>query len=187
MQNVFIRRGAAVACGAAALILAAAPVRAQESTSAPLVKQLTQLLDSAKLTSVAAADTANLGTYVAALYIPGTQLLVVSAKYAAPPLLNEKIGNKNYRDVYIDLSSASEPGTKLFVMDSNADGVLPKPPENKAFDSAEQAGTSYTFDGEWKKAKMSEADYMKHFQSIDAAYAKALQVLIGQMQAGGGA
>jgi len=172
-----------------AFILAVAAVcalpvqaRAQESKSAPLAKQLSQLLDEKKLDSVAAADTQNLGTYAAALYYPGSQLLVVSAKYAAPPFLNEKIGKKDYRDVYIDLSSASVAGSKMFVIDLNGDGLVVRPADNQGADNCEIGGKTVSFDGEWKKAKMSESDYMKAFNDADAAYCRALQILINQLK-----
>ena len=64
---------------------------------------------------------------VAALYFPGTQLLVVSAKYAAPQMLDDLLAKKDYRGVYIELSSASIAPTKVFVMDTFADGLMPKP------------------------------------------------------------
>ena len=184
MRTLSLRRALAVAGAAAMLSSIAGPVRAQDSKSAALVKELTQLLDAKKLDAIAAPDPANLGTYVAALYFPGSQLLVVLAKYAAPQLLNEKIAKKDYREVYIDLSSASIAGSKLFVMDANADGLLPKPGDDQAFDSAERGGSQFTFDGSWKKAKMTEAEYLKAFGDIDAAYAKALQLLIGQLKSG---
>ena len=71
------------------------------------------------------------------LYFQGSQLLVVSAKYAAPPLLVAKIKEQNYRDVYIDLSSASVAGSKVFVIDAGVDGLAPKPGDSGA-DSYEQ-------------------------------------------------
>ena len=174
-------RGFAVAL---AVAVACTPlVFAQEtSKSADLAKQLTQLMDAKKLDSIAGADSQNLGTYVAALYYPGSELLVVSAKYAAPPLLNEKIGNKNYRDVYIDLNSASVAGSKILVMDLNADGLNARPPDNQGADNCEMGGKAVMFDGEWKKAKMSEADYTKAFSQADAAYAHALEILINQLK-----
>ena len=70
-----------------ALMLAPAAARAQDVRSADLVKQLTGLLDQKKLDAIAAADAQNPGAYIAALYFPGTQLLVLSAKYSAPALL----------------------------------------------------------------------------------------------------
>ena len=111
-----------------------------------------------------------------------TQLLVVTGKYAAPPLLNEKIAKKDYRDVYIDLNSASVAGSKVFFMDLNADGLVAKPGENLGTDSIEQAGKTITFDGDWKKGKMSEAEYLKAFSDADAAYAHALELLIAQLK-----
>src|SRR5881409_3537656 len=120
-------RHAFIALTAVAIALPSAARAPQDSKSAELAKQLGQLLDERKLDSIAAADTQNAGTFVAALYFPGTQLLVVSAKYSAPQLLNDKLAKKEYRDVYIDLSSASIAGTKLFVMDTFADGLVPKP------------------------------------------------------------
>jgi hypothetical protein len=180
-----IERVRAAACAAVSgtllLTSLASPVWAQDAKSPAAVKELTQLLDAKKLDSIAAADPASPGTYVGALYFPGSQLLVVSAKYAAPPLLNEKIAKKDYREVYIDLSSASVAGSKLFVMDTNADGLAAKPGD-QGFDTVERAGTNIAFDGEWKKSKMSEAEYMKAFTEIDAAYVHALETLINQLK-----
>ena len=65
--------------------------------------------------SIAAADTSQPGTFVAALYFANTQFLVVSAKYAVPQLLNDRLAKKEYRDVYIDLNSASVPEAKVFI------------------------------------------------------------------------
>src|SRR4051794_12913422 len=85
---------------------------AQEPKSAALAKQLAAALDSAKMDSIAAADPAQPGTFVAALYFANTQFLVVSAKYSVPQLLNERLSKKEYKDVYIDLNSASVPESK---------------------------------------------------------------------------
>lgn len=174
-------RGCAVAL---AVAVTCTPVAAGQdvSKSAALAKQLTQLMDAKKLDSIAGADSQNLGTYVAALYYPGTELLVVSAKYAAPPLLNEKIGNKNYRDVYIDLNSASVAGSKMLVEDLQADGLVARPSDNQPADNYEMAGKSVVFNGDWKKAKMSEADYTKAFSQADEAYSRALEILINQLK-----
>ena len=109
---------------------------------------------------------------------------MVSAKYSAPALLNDKIAKKDYREVYIDLSSASVAGSKLFVMDTNADGLNPKPGDDQPFDTVDRGTTQYSFDGNWKKAKMTEADYMKAFAEIDTAYAHAITLLIAQAKAG---
>jgi hypothetical protein len=161
-------------------------VPAQESKSADLAKQLAQLLDEKKMDAIAAADAEIPGTYVAALYFPGTQLLVVSAKYSAPQLLNEKLTKKDYRDIYVDLSSAFVAGTKVFVMDTFADGLVAKPKADTPADSIERPGPggNASFDGDPKKAKMSDAEYTKAFDEAEAAYEKMLQALIAKLKSG---
>lgn len=165
----------AVVCSLATVL----PVAAQASRSADAAKQLAQTLDASKLEAIAAADPADPQTFVAALYFQGSQLLVVSAKYAAPPLLVAKIKEQNYRDVYIDLSSASVPGSKVFVIDAGVDGLAPKPGDNGA-DSYENGTKQLQFDGDWKKAKISEDEYMKGFAEADERYAKMLSLLEAQ-------
>jgi len=60
--------------------------------------------------------------FVAALYFPGIQLLVVSGKYTVPQLLTERVNKKEYRDVYLDLNGASVAESKVFIEDPGADG-----------------------------------------------------------------
>ena len=106
-------------------------------------------------------------------------MLVVSAKYAAPSLLTAKIKSKEYRDVYIDLSSASVAGSKVFVIDQNCDGLLSKPGDNPP-DSWEAGKDAVSFDGEWRKAKMTEDDYMKTYAKADERYTKLIALLTAQ-------
>lgn len=170
-----------------ALAMLSMPVAAgaQDLKSGDLAKQLTQLLDSRKLADVAVADTQNPGTYVAALYFPGTQLLVVSAKYTAPQMLTELLARKDFKGVYVELTSASVQSSKVFVMDAYANGLLPKPSGDQPADSVDRGGTLSTFDGAWKKAKITEADYMKSFGEADAAYIHLLQLLINHLKTSG--
>jgi hypothetical protein len=168
----------------AAVLALPASAPAQESKSAEFAKQLAQLLDDKKMDSIAAADAATPGAFAAALYFPGTQLLVVSAKYSAPQLLNDKLTKKDYRDIYVDLSSAFVAGSKIFVMDTFADGLVAKPKGDAPADSVERAAGTSSFDGDYKKAKLSEADYAKSFDEADAAYSRLLQLLIAKMKSG---
>ena len=164
-------------CGAALCVSIAA---AQDSKSAAAAKELVQALDAAKMDSMAAPDPATQGAFVAVLYIQGTQLLVVSAKYAAPQLLTDKITAKDYRDVYVDLQSASVRGSKVFVTDQGADGLAAKPSGDNAADTWDVGDKSVTFDGDWKKAKIAEAEYTKTFNDADDRYAKMLAMLVAQ-------
>jgi hypothetical protein len=176
-------RVALAAAGAVVVILSAAappPAVAQETRSSAAVKALAKAMDGAKLESIAAPDPSEPGTWVAALYFPGAQLLVVSAKYAAPPLLVDKMASKNYRDIYIDLNSASIAGSKVFIIDHSCDGLIAKPDNGQVADSYEHGAKQYAFDGDWKKAKMSEDAYMKAFSDADERYARILTLLTAQ-------
>ena len=170
----------------AAFAVAPAAARAQEVKSTELVKQLTGLLEQKKIDAIAAPDAQNPGAYIAALYFPGTQLLVVSAKYSAPAMLTELLARKEYRAVYAELVSASVPGSKVLVNDVYANGLAFKPSGSSPPDSVEgPAAAPVTFDGAWKKAKITEADYLKSFSDADAAYTRVLQTLITQLKTAG--
>ncbi len=151
-----------------------------DSKSAAVAKQLSLALSAGKLDGMAAADPSTPGTFVAAIYIPGAQLLVVSARYAAPPLLLDKINTRDYRGLYMDLHSAAIPGSLVFVQDQGADGLMWRPEEGQASDTWEENAKAMAFNGGWKKAKMSEADYTKAFVAADERYAKMLALLLAQ-------
>ena len=167
---------------AVVLLLLSSTAFAQESKSAPLAKQLAAALDAAKLDCIAAKDPSAPDIFVAALYFPGVQLLVVSGKYSVPQLLVERLVKKEYRDTYIDLSSASVPDSKVFVQDALADGLKAKREENQPFDIYELAGKPVAFDGDWKKQKLSEQDYMKAFGAADDRYSSMLNALIAELK-----
>ena len=174
---------AAHALLAAVLVLSlTAGASGQDSKSAPLAKQLAAALEGAKLDSLAAADPAHAGTFIAVLFFSGSQMMVVSAKYSVPQLLNDKLAKKDYRDVYIDLNSASIPETKIFIEDLGADGLKAKREENTPFVSYEAAGKRTMFDGDWKKQKLSEQEYMKLFNTADEQYAEMLTALLAQVK-----
>jgi hypothetical protein len=159
-----------------------ATAAAQESKSTPLAKQLAAALDAAKIDSIAAADPTQPGTFVAVLYFPNTQFLAVSAKYNVPQLLNDRLAKKEYRDVYIDLNSASVPESKIFVEDMAVDGLKAKREENQPYDTYEMGGKRTAFDGDWKKQKLAEQDYMKAFSTADEHYAHILTTLLSQLK-----
>jgi hypothetical protein len=165
-----------------ALVFVSSAAYAQ-AKSGELAKQLGQLLDEKKMESFAAADAQNEGVFVAVMYYPGTELLVVSAKHFNPPAFTEKLTQKNYQDAYADLNAGAVAGTKLLVMDTFADGLVATPKNGTAPDQVD-GSVSITFDGNWKKAKQTEEEYMKAYQNADTAYAHALGVLIAKLKSG---
>jgi hypothetical protein len=145
-----------------------------------MAAELTRLLDQAKLDSIAAKHQ-NAGQYVSALYIAGSQLLVVSAKYSVPSRMDYLLGEKKYQEIYQDLNSASERESKIFVMDLGANGLRFKQEKNE-LDTADVSGKSVVFDGDWDKAKISEAEYRKTFEATDTQYMQMLQALIAALK-----
>jgi hypothetical protein len=164
----------------AGLLLAPAFSFAQESRSAPLATELAKLLDSMKLDSVAARQSGD--QYVGALYFPGAQLLVVSGKFPGAARMDDLLVKKAFKDVYMDLSSATEQQSRAFIMDLGANGLRFKREDNQPFDTADVAGKSYTFDGEWGRAKISEADYRKTYTATDEQYSHMLEALIAALK-----
>jgi hypothetical protein len=154
--------------------------QAQESRSSQLAGELSKALGAAKLESIAA----KLGPdeYVAALYFAGSQLLVVKARYIVPERMDVQLASRNYREVYIDLNSASVAGSKTLVADFGANGLQPRRRDNQAADTADLAGKSVSFDGDWGKAKLSEQEYMQAFQTTDTEYARMLEALLAQVK-----
>jgi hypothetical protein len=138
-------------------------------------------MEKGQVDSIAAALPDGHDTFVAAMFIPG-ELMVVSAKYSAPSLLREKIMKKEYREVYVDLNSAATPKTRIFIEDLNADGLVAKPDDNVGFDTYENSDGRMSFDGDWKKQKLSEDDYRKKFGEADDHYGKMLRALLAQMK-----
>ena len=130
--------------------------------------------------SFAAADAQNAGVFVAVMYYPGTELLVVSAKHFNPPAFTEKLAQKNYQEAYADLNAGAVAGSKLLVMDTFADGLVAAPKGGIAPDSVDGAA-SITFDGNWK-AKQTEGS-MKAYQSADAVQPRP-EALIAKLKSG---
>ena len=176
---------AAAAVGLAVALTAVPRIAsAQESKSAPLARQLTQLLDGAKLDSIAAADPAS-GRFVAALYIPGTQLLVVSGKFQTPEIGTYRIEKKEYRELYMDLMGGAMPGSRVVANDVSCNGFAMKPERDAPADSWEHENKTQAFEGS-RKAKLSNEIYAKAYTEADAEYARILGLLVNEAKPKGG-
>ncbi len=152
------------------------------SKSAALARELAQQLDQAKLEHIAARDPDDPTRFVGAMYFPGLQLITVAGKYSVPVLLNEKLLKHDYKDVYIDLSSASERSSRITVEDLHADGLPLSRVKEGPPDSFDRGGTSLVFDFDWKKAKLTEDDYMRKITAADEEYAKLLTLLLAEVK-----
>lgn len=175
-------RSIAGACLVVLLVVAPSTgALAQDSESQRVAKLLTAALEAAKIDSIAARDATRPGAYVAALYFAGTQMLVISAQYSAPALLDQKLARKEYRDIYLDLYGAPMPGTKVFIEDFGADGLKAKADDNTAPDGYETGGKRTAFDGDWKAQKLTESEYQQTFAAAGTQYARMLTALLEQL------
>ena len=174
----------AVVASLVAGVLGVPAALAQEPASQAPAAELLALLEARKLDAVAARHPSSPNTFVAALHFPG-QLLVVQADYPVPVLINEKLLNADYRSVYIDLNSASDPATKTLVTDMGVNGLRPRRDDNDGpFDMQDMDSRSIRFDGRWRDQKMSEQEYMKIYAASDKAYAAALRALVAELKKG---
>lgn len=164
----------------AVLLSVAAPALAQEPQSAAAAKELSQLLADRKLDSFAIRLPDGPDQFAATLSFPG-QLIVVWATFSAPPVLNEKVIKREYREVYIDLNSASDPASRNIITDLGSDGVR-RGGKNQPSDSHDVGTKSMRFDANWRAQKMSEKEYMQALATADAEYTKVLGALLEQLK-----
>ena len=178
MEKKVLSRWSLVSVSAVACLLVAVPAAAQAPASAPLAAQLAELMSGAQLDAVAGRSGEGEDHYVAALAFPG-QLLVVSARYEAPIYLEEKIENRQFRDVYIDLNAASIAGTKVLVTDAGADGLHA---EDAAVDMFDDGSSVLRLNGDWGGQNMSRDAYMQAVAEADEQYTRMLNALIEQVR-----
>ena len=158
--------------------LAAQDIQPTASQSASAASALTALLDKHKLEAIAARDPSAPGRVVAALYFPGSQLLVVSGSHPTPALLDKLLADAKYMDVYQDVQGAASHQGHFFVMDLLADGLQRVCERDQPFDSTSRSGAkSVPFDGNWTAQQLSEKEYNTRFSEDDATYARILGVL----------
>jgi hypothetical protein len=154
---------------------------ADQSRSASVARQLAAALSAQKMDAIAAKDPDEPGRFVAALFFPDAQLLVVSAQYAAPPLLEAKLAQKQFRDIYSDLQGAAVPKSSIFFQDVKADGLCTnrEEPADILYDGSQ---TPKVFDGDRDKGRLSAQAYEQQFAAADEQYSRLLQVLLAQVQ-----
>ena len=100
----------AAAVVAVVVLAAASSAAAQDSKSAPLARELAKALEAANLQTIGAADPET-GGFVAAIYVPGTQLLVVGGKFPSSDIGNYRISKKEFRELYMDLNGGADPAS----------------------------------------------------------------------------
>ena len=162
---------------AAGLLLVTAPLLAA-GTSAELAADVVRLMEQRSLDTIAAPHPSDPGRFVAAMHIKGAQLLVISGRYSAPALLKEQLIKGDYRKVYLDLNAAADKDGRLFITDSQANGLRVSPEKNAPFDiSWRDMAAQVLYNNDWKSQKLKEAEYRKRFTEDEAEYAAMLEIL----------
>jgi hypothetical protein len=162
-----------------ATLVPAAPVD-RASHSAAIATELAKALSEQRLDAIAAQDPDEPDRFIAALFFSQSQLLVVSARYASPSLLNARLAQKQYRDAYLDLASSSIADTRILFQDMNADGLCARLDQatDIVYDGSQ---TAKIFDGDWNKHK-SDNTYEQQFVVADQQYRRVLKILLAHVQ-----
>lgn len=160
------------------LLVRGAGLHAEPFASAAAARELVLALEQLGLEAIAAADAPEPGTFVAALYIPGSQLLVVSARHPSVEGVAHRIAMRQYREVYLDLQGTPTPQNKFFVQDARADGILSAVPGSGDVDVVYEDGVRQTlFNGDFKAQRLTAAAYDAKLAAADAHYARLLKLL----------
>lgn len=172
---------------ALAMFLATIPVTpraaAQDvSQSAAPAASVRAMLEKLKLDAIVAKDPEAPGTYIAALYIPDSQLLVVNAPYAVPAAMDKWIADGKFMEAYQNIQSVLSHKGHFFVVDLQADGLKRVCEPDQPFDSASiDGGAPISFDGKWEAQKLTEDQYNAEFGKDDVRYARMLKVLVTEL------
>jgi hypothetical protein len=165
------------------LIGGIAPVVAEgpKSRSEDLAHQLTALAVRQHLGAVAAKDPNAPDRFVAALVFPDVQLLVVSARYGTPSIIEDQLAKKAYSDVYAALNQVADKSTLIFVHDLKADGLHVKS-EGSVDILYEGVAAKTVFGGGPGGQKLSDDAYEAKFATADSLYCHMLTALIDQIK-----
>jgi hypothetical protein len=171
-------------CVVLAIGASALPATGQEGQSAAAAAALTRLLHDRNLEAIAARDPEQPDRFIAALYIPSSQLLVISSVHPVPTVLDQRLTQQEYRDVYTDLHGSGRREGRVFVTDLQANGLRRMREPNEPFDIVYRNGVDQaSYDADWKAQKLTESQYNERFRKDDAEYARMLKILADALRA----
>lgn len=155
------------------------PVLAQPVASADLARQLADALTARHADAWAVADPADPTRFIAVLHVPGSQLLVVSTPYGASESIAYRLAQRDYRQAYVDLQTASVRSGKFFVQDMGADGFDLTGRAHGAVDVVYENGTDRTvLNDDWKAQHLTAAEYERRKASAETRYVEMLTPLL---------
>jgi hypothetical protein len=170
---------------AAMLVVSAGVVEAQPSTSAPVARELSQAMTSRQLTTFATADPQRPDEYVAVMFFPDVQLLVVAGRPLDPAGAKWQAEGKDHAGLYATLQQAVVPESKMFVQDLKADGLAARAKDTVDI-VYDKVVNQLIFDGDPGKRRLSDAKYVEQFNAEDARYRRLLEVLLAALKSAPG-
>jgi hypothetical protein len=146
--------------------------------------ELVRLMTRHQLSAMAAEDPAEDGRFVAAMHVPGSQLLLIRTRYAAPALLRNRMAAGAFRQSYVELFAFGERDGRVFIMDLGADGLAVDGTAGAQVDISWHGTREHTiYNGQWKAQQLTEAEYRARLADREHVYAEALDVLIAALNA----
>ena len=179
----FVAAGVAVALAATMGAVSAAARQAPQSPA--LAKELVGELAKKKIDCVIAKDPEVAGQYIAALHLPGLQLLVVSAKFADPQGMEFRMFSGDCMNGYADLNAAVTATDRIVINDLGADGLNAMPKKDAPRDGITRGGKELKLDGDpkvLKAAKVTPDEYLKTFNDAEQTYSTYLRLLIARVK-----
>jgi hypothetical protein len=172
---------------AAALIgtMSGVSLAAYQTQSPALAKELVAELVKKNQTCVMAKDPDVAGQYIAALHLPGLQLLVVSAKFADTAAMDFRMFSGDCMNGYADLNAAVTATDRIVINDLGADGLVAMPKKEAPRDGITRDGKELKLDGDskaLKAAKMTPEEFQKTFSDAEQTYAAYLRLLIARLK-----
>ena len=149
-----------------------------ESGSASLAAELSRIMTEQELGAAANKDTLDDDRFVAALAFPG-QLLIVSARYSAPLIIQKKITDGQFRDVYLDLNTASIAGTKIQITDAGANGLHAA---DEMVDVIDKGAGMLRLDDNPGGQDLSRTEYEDAVADAQARYSRMLRALLDSVR-----
>ena len=151
-----------------------------QGQSSKAATALVSLMKSQGVDVAAAPDPSHPGRFIAALLIPDVQLLVIAANSKTPEYVAAQISQRQFREVYTTLNATAVPDTKLFFQDMGCDGLTNS---DGGIDVMYEHGKDQTiFDRDWKRQKISKADYEAKAEKADGEYSQMLALLTQSLQ-----
>ena len=165
--------------------LGAVSVAARQTQSPALAKELVAELAKKKQECVIAKDPEVAGQYIAALHLPGLQLLVVSAKFADPAGMDFRIFSGDCMNGYADINAAVTGTDRIVINDLGADGLVAMPKREAPRDGISRGGKELKLDGSpnaLKAAKVTPEEFQKTFNDAEQTYSTYLRLLIARLK-----